>query len=61
VFDENERGPSDDLRLQFEAISQFSPEEKAVARAVLESLILKHDAGRFMRPRDGEKAPAAAS
>ena len=61
VFDENERGPSDDLRLQFEAVSQFSPEEKAVARAVLESLILKHDAGRFSRPRDDEKAPAAAS
>jgi len=61
VFDEAERGPSDDLRLQFEALNQFSPEEKAVARAVLESLILKHDAGRFTRARDDEKAPAAAS
>ena len=61
VFDEAERGPSDDLRLQFEALNQFSPEEKAVARAVLESLILKHDAGRFTRVRDDEKTPAAAS
>ncbi len=36
-----------DLRLQFEAITHFSPEEKMVARTVLESLILKHDANRW--------------
>ncbi len=47
IFDEAERGPDDDLRLQFEAISQFTPEEKEVTKAVLESLILKHDANRF--------------
>ncbi|MDB6375064.1 hypothetical protein [Photorhabdus bodei] len=33
----------------FEAISQFTPEEKEVARVLLESLILKHDANRFAR------------
>jgi transcriptional regulator with XRE-family HTH domain len=49
VFEESERGPDDDLRLQFEALRQFSPEEKSVAKAVLESLILKHDANRFQR------------
>ena len=49
VFDEHERGPDDDLRLQFEALNQFSPEEKAVVRVLLESLILKHDANRFSR------------
>jgi hypothetical protein len=48
VYDEHERGPDDDLRLQFEALSQFTPEEKAIVR-VLESLILKHDANRFAR------------
>jgi len=47
VFEQNERGPDEDLRLQFEAVSQFTPEEKMVAKAVIESLILKHDAGRF--------------
>ena len=47
VFDEHERGPDDDLRLQFEALTQFTPEEKAVVRVLLESLILKHDANRF--------------
>ncbi len=49
VFDEGERGPPDELRLQFEAISQFTPEEKEVARTVLESLILRHTANRFSR------------
>ena len=49
VFDRDERGPDDDLRLQFEAISQFTPEEKEVARTVLESLILRHTANRFSR------------
>jgi len=47
VFDDGERDPDEDLRLQFEALSQFSPEEKKIARAVIEGLILKHDASRF--------------
>src|ERR1022692_4651954 len=41
VFGEDDRGPDDALRLQFEALRQFTPEEKSVAKAVLESLILK--------------------
>lgn len=49
VFEEEERGPPDELRLQFEAISEFTPEEKEVARTVLESLILRHTANRFSR------------
>ena len=48
IFDEGERGPDEELKLQFEALSQFTPEEKKVAKAVLESLILKHDANRFV-------------
>lgn len=47
LFDQQERGPDDELRLQFEAITRFTPEEKKIAKAVLESLILKHDANRF--------------
>lgn len=47
LFDPAERGPSDDLRLQFEALSQFSTEEKKIAMAVIEGLILKHHAQRF--------------
>lgn len=46
VFGEEERGPSDDLRLQFEALSQFDEEDRKIAKALLESLILKHNAKR---------------
>jgi transcriptional regulator with XRE-family HTH domain len=57
VFEEGERGPDPELRLQFEAVSQFTPEEKAVAQTVLESLILRHDASRFSRtPRANSDA-----
>lgn len=44
LFEDAERGPDEDLRLQFEAMSQLTPEEKEVARAVLEGLLLKHAA-----------------
>lgn len=47
IFDKDERGPDEELRLQFEALSQFSPEEKQIAKTLLESLILRHDASRF--------------
>lgn len=44
LFDEDERGPSDTLRLQFEALQQFDDDERQTAQAVLEGLILKHQA-----------------
>ncbi|MBF0547367.1 MAG: helix-turn-helix transcriptional regulator [Candidatus Riflebacteria bacterium] len=47
VFDKEERGPDDELRLQFEAISKFLPEEKKIAKALLEGLILRHEAKRW--------------
>jgi plasmid stabilization system protein ParE len=47
IFDEDERGPDEELRLQFEALTRFTQEEKKITKAVLESLILKHDANRF--------------
>jgi transcriptional regulator with XRE-family HTH domain len=42
LFEDAERGPDEDLRLQFEAVNQLNPDEKEVARAVLEGLVLKH-------------------
>ena len=47
MFDHDERGPDDDLRLQFEAISRFSPDEKKTAKDDLDGLILKHEARRW--------------
>lgn len=49
LFEDVERGPDEDLRLQFEAMRQLSPEEKQVAREVLEGLLLKHAARRFAK------------
>lgn len=42
VFGDGERGPDEDLRLQFEAISQMPPDEKQIVKALLEGMILKH-------------------
>ena len=47
LFGKNERGPDDDLRLQFEAVSSFDEEEKRVVRALLEGMILKHEVRRW--------------
>lgn len=47
LFDREERGPDEDLRLQFEAIGRFDPEERKIAKALLESLILRHEAKRW--------------
>lgn len=51
VFEADERQPTDDLKLQFEAISHFPDDERAVARALIESLIIRHDATRWHRGR----------
>ena len=64
LFDEDERGPGDTLRLQFEALQQFDDEERQTAQAVLEGLILKHQAKqsqlRMQQPaRASEKKRAA--
>ena len=48
IFDVAERGPDKDLLLQFEAVSRFDPEEKQVVKSVLDGLILKHEARRWL-------------
>lgn len=47
LFGRAERGPDEDLRLQFEAISRFNDDEKKVVRSVLEGLLLTHEARRW--------------
>lgn len=47
LFGKDERGPDEDLRLQFEAVSRFSPEEKKVIKSLLDSMILTHEARRW--------------
>lgn len=42
VFGEGERDPTDDLRLQFEAVSRMPDEEKKIVKALLEGMIVKY-------------------
>jgi transcriptional regulator with XRE-family HTH domain len=49
IFDNNERGPNDELRLQFETISKFDDEEeKKAIKLLLDSVILRHEAKRLV-------------
>ena len=42
VFDESERGPSDDLVLQFEAVSNMPDDERRIIKALLDRMIIKY-------------------
>ncbi|MBN2435566.1 MAG: helix-turn-helix transcriptional regulator [Spirochaetes bacterium] len=48
IFDKDERGPDDDLRLQFEAICKFDSKEKMIIKEVIDALILKYEAKRWI-------------
>lgn len=47
LFEVDERGPDEDLRLQFEATTRLDDDEKAVVKALLEGVLLKHEARRW--------------
>ena len=55
LFGQDERGPDDGLRLQFEAISCFDEEEKRVIRSLLNGMILKPEARRWAGNGGGER------
>lgn len=44
LFDRNERGPDEEFKLQFEAISQMSSEDKQAIKTLLEGMIVKNRA-----------------
>jgi transcriptional regulator with XRE-family HTH domain len=43
VFDHDERGPDDDLRLEFEAVTRLDPDERQLVKGLIDSVVLKHD------------------
>ena len=47
VFEEGERGPDDDFRLCFEALSQLDAGERVVIKELLDGMLLKHQARRL--------------
>lgn len=48
LFDEDERGPGDELKLQFEAVSHMSCEDIQVIKALLDGMIIKHQTKQMM-------------
>jgi len=60
VFDQDERGPDDTLRYQFEAVSRMSEHERQLVRELLDAVIVKNQlAGAFARIAASENASAA--
>ena len=47
LFDPGERGPEEDLALRLEALSRLDPDEKAAVTALIESMLLRHQARRL--------------
>ena len=55
LFDADERGPDDDLRLEFEAVSRLDPEERQLVKGLIESVVVKHDIRRAGLGTSGER------
>lgn len=49
LFEEGERAPADELKLQFEALSRLDPDERQVVQEVVESMLVKHEARRWIK------------
>lgn len=47
VFDKDERGPDDDLKLQFEAVTRLEPEERKIIKELIEGMIIKYESRRW--------------
>ena len=47
LFDQEERGPDDKLKLHFEAVRQFDEDDRHIIEGLLEAMILKHQNKRF--------------
>jgi transcriptional regulator with XRE-family HTH domain len=58
VFEQDERGPTEELLMQFEAVSQLPADEQAIVKEVLESLIIKYQTRRWDSARAAAPAPA---
>jgi transcriptional regulator with XRE-family HTH domain len=56
VFDVDERGPTDsNLKLQFEAVSQLTPEEQGAVQLLIDGILLMHDAKRYTQKEQTAK------
>lgn len=53
LFEEGERGPDDELRLQFDAIARMPKKDKQFIQEVLDGLLLKYEAKRLISRATG--------
>lgn len=56
LFEEHERGPSNDITLQFEAVSQLPLDELKIVQEVLKSLVIKYQTRCWDSARDQQAA-----
>jgi len=56
LFDQEERGPDDTLKLHFEAIRQFDEDDRHIIEGLLEAMILKHQNKHFFIKPDNTAA-----
>lgn len=48
LFDEDERQPPEDFLMQFEALAQLNPEDKKAVRAMIDGMLIRHQAKKLM-------------
>eukprot|EP01037_Dinobryon_pediforme_P018968 gene18968-19310_t len=61
VFEDAERGPSDDLALQFEAVSHMPEEERRIIKALLDGMIIKYQTKQMMGNLSSYRPPSLAA
>jgi hypothetical protein len=42
MFDTDDSGPDDELKLQFETVRQLPPQDRQPIKAILDGMIVKH-------------------
>lgn len=61
LFDNDERGPDEDFRLRFEALTRLDPDERMVIKELIDGMLLKHEARRLsVRPDMATTSTVAA-
>ena len=58
LFEADERGPEERLKLQFEAVSHLDEKEREAVETVIASVLHMHDAKRWTQPQPQPSAPS---
>lgn len=61
LFEADERGPEDRLKLQFEAVSHLDEKEREAVETVIASVLHMHDAKRWTQPQPPAPSPKPAA